>query len=352
LHPIRHGEGRVLWLAGETGVGKTRLAAEVLRLAAAEGMTVLSGAAYALEGQLPFQPFREAFDRYLAEQQRSPEQNPVARAGRSGNGNHSEERWAVFRATAALLNDAAAQAPVILAIDNPYAADEASLQLFHYLARHTRSSPLVLLATDCSDTVTPPTSPLNNLRQSLYRERLSETIRLEPLDTQASAQLIAYLLGGAAVPGFAQTMFDLTRGFPFFLEELARMLQAAGHLVRDKDGWQLRSGVDIGAELSAELRELIHARVQRLGPTVEVMLTTAAMLGPSFHYDDLHQTTRLSDSALLDALEAALAGCMLEETADGYRFRCPLVGSILGAARSRERRARLRRYAAEAGSDQ
>ena len=65
----RRGQGGTILLAGDTGVGKTRLANEALRAAADEGMIVLYGAFYEQEGQLPYQSFVEAINRYLAAQQ-------------------------------------------------------------------------------------------------------------------------------------------------------------------------------------------------------------------------------------------------------------------------------------------
>lgn len=349
LERARGGQGRVLWIAGDMGSGKTRLAAEALRLAAAEGMTVLSGAAYEPEGQLPYQPFREAFDRHLAEQ-RAHAPNPVALPRRAGGGDAREERWAVFRATATALSDAAAQAPVLFAVDDPYAADEASLQLFHYLARHTRSSPVVLLATYRSDRVTAPAAPLNRLRRSLYRERLSETIRLAPLASQATAQLVAHLLGGPAAPELAQSICELAGGNPRFVEALARALRSSDRLDRYAGMWRLPAGFDLAAVLPAELGELVRAQAQGLGPTAAAALDAAAVIGVSFRFEPLRRVAELPDGALLDALDAALAGRLLDETADGYRFRYPLTRHILCAGLSGERRSRLRRRLAEVSS--
>src|SRR5262249_40598641 len=67
------GHGQPILIAGDSGVGKTRLAFEALRATASAGMTTLLGAAYEHEGQLAYQPFVEAFDRYLAEHRRPPD---------------------------------------------------------------------------------------------------------------------------------------------------------------------------------------------------------------------------------------------------------------------------------------
>ena len=340
----RRGEGRVIWIAGDAGVGKTRLAAEILRVAAADGMTVLVGTAYAQEGLLPFQPFLEALDRYLAGPPRSREKSLLARFRRPGGG----EPWALFSTTAALLGDAAARAAVLLAIEDLHAADPASLQLFHYLARHTRTTALVLLATYRSDVAATPDAPLNGLRQSLYRERLSETVYLEPLDAPAVGRLLTHILGGGGASGVAPALFGLDGGDAFFAGGVGRALERGDHLVRAAGAWQLRPGVAVGPHLAGELSEWVRGRVRRLGADVEGALTAAAVLGATVRFDLLREVAGLPDGALLDALDAALAGRLLDETAAGYRFRYPLFRQVLYNQLSHARQTQLRQRAAEA----
>lgn len=346
LDHARSGHGRIILIAGESGVGKTRLASEVLRIAAAAGMITLSGVAYEQEGQLPYQPFIEAFDRYLSEQQRSRDENPITQRRRHGGRDAQQEQWALFNAAASFLTDAASRAPVVLEVDDLHAADEASLQLFHYLARHTRTTAVVLLATYRSDVVTAPTAPLGSLLHALYRERLSETIHLAPLDAQSVGQIMTHTLGGAIAPELVRTIFDMTEGNAFFVEEMTRALLKADHLVQDSGVWHLRAGVE--PCVPSDLSELLHARVQRLGTAVEAALAAAAVIGGAFRFDVLRGVAELPDSALLDALDAALASHLLEETADGYRFRHPLIRRTLYDALSRVRRARLHQRTAEA----
>ena len=77
LDTVRRGRGLTLLITGDAGIGKTLLASELLCAAVGSGMTVLFGAAYEQEGQLVYQPFVESFDRYLAEHQRPPGENPI-----------------------------------------------------------------------------------------------------------------------------------------------------------------------------------------------------------------------------------------------------------------------------------
>jgi predicted ATPase/DNA-binding SARP family transcriptional activator len=372
LEAARRGQGRTVLIAGESGIGKTRLAVEALNsIASAARMTTLLGAAYEQEGQSPYQPFIEAFDRALAEHRRPLDENPITHFKRLGSGDLEQEHWALFNAVATFLSGLSRQAALVLLIDDLHAADEASLRLFHYLARQTRSAPVVLLATYRLDAASDVTTPFGALLNALYRERLSETLTLTPLPEQAVARILAQELGGEAAPAraawhwpdppdddLAQTLggevapelvkavFEITEGNPFFVEEITHALLKSGQVEERAGAWRLRSDADV--HVPAGLSGLLRERVTRLGPMVEAALTAAAVIGREFSFDLLRGVAALDDGDLLDALDAALSGHLLEERASVYRFRHPLIGRALYDALSRVRRARLHARAAEA----
>jgi DNA-binding SARP family transcriptional activator len=338
--------GQVLFLAGDSGVGKTRLALELLREAAASGMITLYSAAYEQEGQLPYQPFIEAFDRYLTERQHALDENPITHFKGLGSSDPQQEHWALFKATATFLTNLATRSPVILLIDDLHATDDTSLQLFHYLARQTRVAPVILLATYRTDIVTSVVTPFSTLLNALYREHLSESLHLTPLSETAVASIVAHLLGKEASPALLEAVSEITEGNPFFVQEITRMLRASGQVEEREGQWYLRPGMELSVPKG--LGELLHERVMRLGSSVESALKTAAVIGREFRFEILRRVATLSDTELLDVLDAALVGHLLEETMDGYRFRHPLIRRVLYEALSRLRRARLHTHAAEA----
>lgn len=341
------GPGQTICLTGDSGVGKTRLAFEALREAAASGMTILRGAAYEQEGQLPYQPFVEAFDRYLIEHPGSPHENPFAQFKRLRSSDPQQGHLALFNAAASFLTSLAATSPVVLLVDDLHAADETSLQLFHYLARRTRMAPVLLLATYRVEAAM-TTSPFDALLHALYRERLSETLKVAPLAEQAVAGIMAHILGGAVDPGLVQAVFTITEGNPFFIEEITPALVTSGQVEERERQWYLRRGHDGDHTLHmpAGLSELLRERVRRLGAPVETALTAAAVIGREFSFDVLRGVTALPDGELLDALDAAITSQLLEETEVGYRFRHLLIRRALYDSLSRVRRARLHGEAA------
>lgn len=344
LLSLQQAKGRTILIAGDTGVGKTLLAGELLCAAAGSGMKTLSGTVHEQEGQLPYQPFIEAFDHYLVQQRESLGKNPITHF--RGSGDPQQNQLGLFNAAAEFLTELALQAPVALFIDDLHAADEASMHLFHYIARQTHTAPVVLLAAYRADWTPSATTPLSSLLNALYRERLSETVNLSPLARDAAAQIVNQALEGEAVPELLDAIQDIAEGNPFFIEEITRALLKSEQLEEENGKWSPKPGIELRAP--NDLEELIRERAARLGSQVETVLASAAVVGREFHFEILRKMTALPEGELLDALDAALAANLLEETETGYRFRHVLTRHALYDSLSRVRRAQMHGRAGEA----
>src|SRR5204863_5245950 len=133
-------------------------------------------------------------------------------------------------AIADLLRKHAAAGPLLAVLDDLQFADEASLQLLHYLARTTRECALLFLGTfrpEDADGV----SPLGQMVHALQRERLSQRLDLERLDPRESDLLVAALLDGAPVDRMVfESVQRLAAGNPFYTEEVVRTLRERDQL--------------------------------------------------------------------------------------------------------------------------
>lgn len=340
------GQGATIFLAGVSGVGKTRLAYETLRAAAQSGVITLAGAAYEQEVHLAYHPFIEAIDRYLAEQHCPSERNPITHYKPLGVTDPQQEHTALFKATVSFFTNLAGDGPVVILLDDLHAADEASLSMFHYLARQTRSSPVILLATYRTDIPISGISPFGSLLNALYREHLSEVIDLSPLPAEAGAKIINHTLAGQAEPALIKTICDAAEGNPFYVQEISRAMLKAQHLIQEGGQWRLQPEATL--QIPSGLQELLRERVQRLGAAVESTLLAAAVIGREFRFAVLRSVTDLPDSDLFDALDAALTAHLLEETDAGYRFEHSLIRHTLYDSLGRQRRAWLHTRTAEA----
>lgn len=344
LRRIRHGQGSKIFIAGESGIGKTQLAIHGVNLAAQNEMVTIMGAAYEQEGRLPLQPFVEAFDHFLALQGRSLDENPITQFQHLNAQDTQQDQWALFKATVNFILDIARESPLVFLIDDLHAADETSLQLFHYLSRQTRTAPVALMATYRIDS--PTTKQFSALLSALYREGLSQTIVLEALPKEAIQEILEYVLKGKVSDILCQEIYEITSGNPYFTQEMGKALVNLGKLEMKANNWSLKTGerLSVPENLSALLRE----KISHLDESVEIVLSAAAVIGMEFDYEIIRNAISLSNGEILDALDSALDGHLIEETSAGYRFRHPLIRRSLYENFSRARRENQHTRVAEA----
>jgi len=350
LERLFAGDGQLIFVAGEAGVGKTRLCREVAERIRRRGGTALVGAGYEQEGRLPYGPFVEAFQQLAGSTSAGELRSllgktdqelgrliPSAAPGqRVGGGTGDRQRF--FAAVGNLLRKLAEASPVLLVLDDLHAADEASFQLLHYLARTLKDAPVLILSTHRPEEAGPTTS-LGQLLAALTRERLCSSIELGRLSARQSDVLVGSLLGEAPVE---RTVFDavheLAAGNPFYTEEALRSLRESGQLEQVDGRWRVTGQV---SPVPAQLAQLVVARIERLDPRARAALNLAAVAGREVPYRVLRAAADLSEPELLDALDICLAGRVLDEAADGYRFNHPVHRAALYERLSRARRATL-----------
>jgi DNA-binding CsgD family transcriptional regulator/tetratricopeptide (TPR) repeat protein len=347
--------GSTLLLAGEEGIGKSRLAAEALVLAGRRGFLTLNGPAYALHTDLAYAPVLEAVGPFLASL-------PAGRLGQLvrglpdlgrlfGNlalplpaplGDPALERTRLYEAVARLVERIAAERPLALWIDDLHWADHASLDLVHYLARGLTDQRVLLLGTYRLDEAR--THPrLRSLVRSLQRLGLAEEMTLTPLSTDAVAKLAAAILEGTPPEALLSVLKDRAAGTPLYITALIRGLQEGGELSRTGDAWIVGSG-----SLSAVppvVHDLVLDRLERLDAGERTVLELIAVAGDVASRPVLLRIsgTRSDD---IDAAVRRLAelGLLAEEAAGSevvYRATHPLITEVAYAELSESRRRRL-----------
>ena len=361
LDASRAGQGRLVLLAGEPGIGKTRLAQEVMLRARAAGCLTLVGRCYEEHGGLPFFPFREALaaawdiappavrqisrERHAALGRLLPDALP-APAQEEGE----EARLRVLRAVEGFLLTLAAVHPLVLLLDDLHWADHASLDLLRHLARATADAPLLLLGT-YRDVEVGRQHPLEATLTQLRRERLAEVVVLRALAPEGTAALIGAHFGLQAVSAeLRDLVHGRTEGNPFFTEEVLMALAEQGAIYREGEAWQRREMADIAVPES--VKAVVGQRVGRLPEATQEMLRPASVLGQEFDLEVLLAAAGQPEAAVLDQVEAALTARLLEERRMGrrerYAFAHALIAQTLYDEVPRFRLRRLHLRAAEA----
>jgi DNA-binding SARP family transcriptional activator len=362
LAGARGGRGRVVLVAGEPGIGKTRLAEEAARRAAAAGMGVAWGRCPEGDGAPALWPWAQVVRQLaaefgpgqlaamlgpsaawlgpllpeLAEPSRPAGPRPVADLGAA--------RFRLNQAVAGLLRRAAETRPLLVVVDDLHWADVPSLSLLAFLAAELKDSRLAVVGT-YRDVEVVAVRPLAETLGALAREPVVERIALGGLDRADVARLIGRTIGGRPAEPLVEAVADRCGGNPFFITELLRLLQSERRLASPDATVAARRDIPVG------VRDVLRRRLARLPAQTSTVLMVAAVAGRGFDLDLIEVVTGLDDEPALDAAEAAvLAGLLLEDdrAAGRYRFAHALVRETIYEDISRARRARLHARVADA----
>lgn len=365
LQQLEDKSGAVVIVSGEQGVGKTRLAQELVLHAQATGMQIMYGAAHEQEGHLPYGPFVEAIRGALDEQSIAfvreklgvlvkdlarllPELaaiNPLT-ASQSELG-LDQERQRLFDAVAATFLAFAEISPVVVFLDDLHAAGESSMQLLHYLARRISNEPILILCTVREEEVQRG-KPITRLCRELISNQLAQPLTLSRLNQADTAQLCTELFGqGQLSPELRATLCRLTEGNPFFIHELALALKESDALKNQDGAWYL-SVKNNGLLVPTSVREVIELRLGTLSHEAYRLAGVASVIGQEFSYELLTATAQWNETTLLDLLDEMLRACIIEEIETGYRFRHGLIRQVTYDELSTHRRAWLHGQVAQA----
>jgi class 3 adenylate cyclase len=360
LLAARRDESRFVALAGEAGIGKTRLATELVREARELGCTVLAGGCSDAELALPYLPFVEAIGNYLDDadhDQLAETIGPgIAELGQlfpqlargealESSRDPGQAKLRLFEAVVSLLAVPARERTLLLVVEDVHWADASTRELLDYLARRLVDLPSLILVTYRSDEIN-RRHPLLPVLQGWRRSDVAEVVELEPLTSSGIREMLAAILGVDAVdPELHELMLERSEGNPFVLEEMLREA-VEGSSRRSSDGHDLTT-----TPLPDTVRHAILLRVQRLGEDQVGILETAAILGRSFDARTLLAVSGQPESVVHGAISAAMAQQLLEEDPRDpgrYRWRHALTQEAIYAEIVTPRRQAIHSQAADA----
>jgi class 3 adenylate cyclase len=359
------GELRVALVAGEPGVGKTRLAAELARMVHDQGATVLAGRCDEDLG-VPYQPFVEALrhfvdhaadlserlGRYGGELARLVPELSVRIPGLSApiRSDPEMERYRLFDAVAAWLTATSTEEPVLLVLDDLQWAAKPTLMLLRHVATAAAGGRVLVLGT-YRDTELTHDHPLLEVVPDLRRQGGVARLSLTGLDDVGVAALVEQASGRAldeAGLALARAVYEETEGNPFFVREVLRHLAETGAVEREAGTWTTRLPVDqLG--IPEGVRDVVGRRLARLSEETNRVLRVASVAGPEFELGVVQAAGDLSEETLLGAIEeAADARVVTEVSAGRLRFAHALVRATLYESLTTARQVALHRRTAEA----
>ena len=299
LAAAQAGNGATFLVAGEAGIGKTRLASELARRARDAGFESLLGRSIDLVGaELPYQPLVEAL-RPLGER-------------RQVNGQAAGSQLQVFEETLALLTDHAVTTPVLLLLEDLHWADSSTLDLVVFLAHNLADRPVLLLATYRTGELS-SAERMRRLADGVRRSGSGLVLELGPLEHEELTALLVTHAGASTPAALTDAIVARSEGNPFFAEEL------------------LAAGGDRPGELPRRLRDLLLQHVARLDPPTQSLLRLASAAGRDVGYRLLHAVTALPECDVRDSLrQAAEHEVLVPDQATGtFRFRHALLAEAI-----------------------
>jgi DNA-binding SARP family transcriptional activator len=349
------GRGRLFLVVGEPGIGKSRLAEEVMRHARARGARVLVGRCWEAGGAPAYWPWVQALRAAVRDtdsaallahlgagaaqlaqivpelRQRFPDlPEPPALESEVA-------RFRLFDATAEFLGNISQAPPTVLVLDDLHAADAPSLLLLRFLARELRSTRILLLAA-YRDVDPIPGRPLTETLAEVAREPVTRRVSLGGLSEREVAQYVKLTASQIASTPLVAAVHQETEGNPLFVGEIVRLLAVEG----------------VGSESTAEarlaipqsIRDVIARRLTHLSHECNRLLVLAAVIGREFALDALARLAGVSEDGLLEVLDEAMAARVLADVpgaADRLRFAHVLIRDTLYEGLAAARRARLHR---------
>jgi class 3 adenylate cyclase/tetratricopeptide (TPR) repeat protein len=344
------GQGQLVLVAGEAGIGKTRIAEELCAEARSREARVAWGRCREGTGAPAYWPWRQALRAYAAGRppdevaaelgrevaelaQLLPELAPVEESRRPPTELDPEmARFRLFDAMASCLRSAAAARGLVVVLDDLHWADQASLLLLGFVAGELADTRLLVVGT-YRDVEVDRRHRLSGTLAELFRQPATSYLGLSGLDRADVGRFIAGVAGIDPAADLVTAVHSQTEGNPYFVSELVRLLAAER---------RLEAGGLLGAGIPEGIRHVIGRRLNRLSDAANSGLTAASVQGRDFDLDVVARVTGLPPDDVLDSLEEAMdARLVVEvETRPGrFRFAHALVRETLyEELPSRERR--------------
>ena len=323
LSAIR-GEGGVVVLGGEAGMGKSRLVRELARRAERLGCVVMSGTCSEAELSLPYLPFLEGIGNYLTRQDVPALRERLGPAaaelgqlfpqmGHAGpvTADPMMSKLRLFEAIILLLTDAARSRGLLAVVEDLHWADPATRELVDYATRRLRSTKVMMLATYRTDEMHRRHALLPSI-QAWRRSRQAQLLDINALDAQGVKEMVTCIFDEVQVSDeFRDFVHDRSEGNPFVLEEMLRDAIDHGDIFHTDKGWDRKSVHEI--RLPATVRDTILQRLERLQPVEVEVLSAASAIGFTFDIATVAAVTGKPEPAVADALESCVNNQLLEE---------------------------------------
>ena len=365
LASAQGGTGAAIFLKGDTGTGKSRLASAVIEQASRLGFDTVSGQAYRMDTGVPyglwsnafFPKLREMEDATLSVLTRGGEEelsivvpglrggatpDPVFASAGPGDLRTGELRTRIHWNFTELLRGLSKRTPLLVVLDDLHWSDPSGLDLFHFVSRQIAEVPLVLLGVyNTEELVHNPA--FQKMERALLSVSGSEALDVGPLSADETVDLVlrTFQVDAGIGEPLARQIHERAGGNPYFVEEILKSLVDSGKLFLQDGRWLGWEVEDL--DLPASVTEAVSARFDELSAAAREVANVLAVAGTRVDHGLLSTVAEQAETDILAGLDQLRTGQLIEEATDGvhivYRFVHPLVQEVIysemGLARAR-----------------
>ncbi|MCB0209524.1 MAG: tetratricopeptide repeat protein [Anaerolineae bacterium] len=333
---VQNGQGQLVFVTGEPGVGKTSLVQQFA--AECEPPVLLIGRCQEPESSPTYHPFTEALRAYFATV--PPELfNEEVRQNISHFSRlvpeiyhilpdlpkppilgPKQEQLRLMSNLTQFIKQATEERAWLLILDDLHWADRSSLDLLRYLAHHLPTMGLMIVATYRDEELERGHALLDTLRD-LSSSPAYRTLTLGRLEQDGVARILENIWKQPSPPALTAKIYEQTAGNPFYVEEVAKTLVDDGLIIAQAGEWHFPDIEEV--RLPRSVREAVWRRIHYLSPDTQSLLRQAAVLGLNFRFEDLREMSGLSEWEVLEHLDVALERQLLwEEPTFGESMLC------------------------------
>lgn len=396
LDEVILGSGRLVFVVGEAGIGKSRLIRELDSYAISKDVMIIKGRCLYEENAEPYLPFIDAFGKYISGRRGEQdwdshkvhtsedyfsmglvgiasgsvqseeisdeshdaswepipmgllpfddEEKPTT-SSKIKKINLQQERTRLFDALSQLVIDISEDEPLLLILEDLQWADDGSLQLLHYLARNIQNSRVMICGAYRPEDIESIRGEVHSLSKTIRRmrpEKLFYEIKLNRFDENSTASMIESILRKQDIPKmFTSRLFEESEGNPFFIEEVVKSLVSEGLIDLNDYAWKMKFDPS-KIHMPGTIRDVIGRRIDRLDAKTKAILGYASIIGNQFNFEVLHRISEIEEETLIDSLDALIASNIIHEDPtsreESYRFDHTLIREVVYNSMSRSRR--------------
>jgi tetratricopeptide (TPR) repeat protein len=335
------GQGALMMVMGEPGIGKTALCEQLSTYVTLRGGRTLVGHCYEAGSlSLPYLAFVEALRSYVLNREVKDLREELG-TGASDvariiseirerlkiklppRKDPEEERYRLLQAVTDFLSNAAAVQPMMVVLEDLHDADRGTLEMLTHVSRNLAGARLLIVGT-YRDIEVDRSHPLSAALAELRRVSTYGRVLLRGLNADEVRRMLESITRESVPWGLAEAVHRQTEGNPLFVQEVVRYLAEEGLIARKEGGWRPTRDTPLEMSIPEGLRDVIGKRLSLLSPECNQLLAVASVIGREFALETLKAVAGINEDVFVNALKEAVRLSVLEERSQRglvrYRF--------------------------------